>query len=82
MSIEPVLKVACDLCGEFRHKTAIDGAPAPLPDGWHHTANRGYRGPAYCLDGVEIICDSCHDKISNTVQQIKADAATTAPEER
>lgn len=71
--ITPVLKIACDLCGEFRHKIAVSGAPAPIPDRWLEAKNRGLRGPAYCLDGVEIICDTCHKKLAKLKEQIKAE---------
>ena len=69
--ITPVLKIACDLCGEFRHKTAVSGAAPPMPSAWHQTTNRGVQGPDYCLDGVEIICDSCHEKLTVLVAEIR-----------
>ncbi len=69
--IEPVLKIACDLCGEFRHKDAISNAPPLMPQDWRQTTNRGIQGPPYCLDGVEIICDSCHEKLTVLVAEIK-----------
>ena len=84
MTIEPVLKIACDLCGDFRHKTAVSASRTsktwtlttpPMPDGWRHTTNRGVRGPAYCLDGVEIICDTCHKKLADLKEQIRAESA-------
>ena len=81
--ITPVLKITCDLCGEFVHKAGINGKPATLPSNWHETKNQAVRGPKnqgrsgpdYCLDGVEILCETCHERIDNTVQQIRTEAA-------
>ena len=71
MSVTPILKIACDLCGEFHHKSAVSGAPPPLPDNWLETKNRGIRGPDYCLDSVEIICETCHEKLAKLKDELR-----------